>query len=205
MTYKFTADQVGHLITCPKKTEWHALLEELLPKYQINNKLRVAAFIAQCGHESGGFTVLHENLNYKAERLCQVFPKYFHDLATAKLYEHRPEKIANRIYGGRMGNGVESTGEGYKFCGRGLIQLTGKENYTKFAKSISMPIDELCAYMCTEKGALESACWFWNSHNLNEHADRSDMKTITKIINGGLNGLDDRMLRYNAALKVLPV
>ena len=204
MTYKFTIEHLGHLITCPKKAEWHVALEEILPKYNINSKLRVAAFIAQCGHESGGFTVLHENLNYRAERLCEVFPKYFRDVATAKKYEKNPEKIANRIYGGRMGNGTEDTGDGFKFCGRGLIQLTGKENYTKFAKSVNMPIEDLCAYMCTEKGALESACWFWSTHNLNEHADHSDMKTITKIINGGLNGLDDRMKRYTEALHHLP-
>jgi putative chitinase len=184
--------------------EWKAALDKILPKYEINTKLRVAAFIAQCSHESGQFTVLHENLNYRAETLVKVFPKYFPTLAVAKQYAKQPEKIANKVYGGRMGNGPEATGEGFKFCGRGLIQLTGKANYCSMAKDLGVDTDHLCEYLCSFEGALESACWFWDKHDLNTHADKKDILTITKKINGGTNGLEERNANYALALKHLP-
>jgi putative chitinase len=184
--------------------EWKAALDKILPKYEINTKLRVAAFIAQCSHESGQFTVLRENLNYRAETLVKVFPKYFPTLAVANQYAKQPEKIANKVYGGRMGNGPEATGEGFKFCGRGLIQLTGKANYLSMAKDLGVEVDHLCEYLCSMEGALESACWFWDKHDLNTYADKKDMLTITKKINGGTNGLKERNANYALALKHLP-
>lgn len=184
---------------------WHSALERCLPDYDINTPERVAAFVAQCAHESGNFKFLQENLNYKAESLCRVWPRYFPNIDVARQYEKRPEKIANRAYGGRMGNGPEETGDGWKFCGRGLIQLTGRSNYQSFADSIETHIDDVPAYLATFEGAVQSACWFWESNNLNQWADKGDILTLTKRINGGTIGLDDRIKHYNHALHVLGV
>ena len=158
--------------------------------------------MAQCAHESGGFTALHENLNYKAESLCKVWPRYF-NLSNADDYAHQPEKIACRAYAGRMGNGDEASGDGWSYCGRGLIQLTGKNNYQAFADSIQTDISQIPAYLQTFEGAIQSACWFWENNNLNACADAGDIVKMTKIINGGELGLDDRTARYNHALQVL--
>jgi putative chitinase len=182
---------------------WHEALTQLLPDYEINTPKRVAAFIAQCAHESGGFKFLKENLNYKAESLVKVFPKYFKDIATAKAYEKQPAKIANKIYGGRMGNGDEASGDGYRYCGRGLIQLTGKDNYSWFAASLEISVEEAAEYLETFEGAAQSACWFWENNNLNSLADRGDILAMTKKINGGTIGLSDRIQHYNHALHVL--
>jgi putative chitinase len=182
---------------------WHEALTQLLPDYEINTPRRVAAFIAQCAHESGGFKFLKENLNYKAESLVKVFPKYFKDIATAKAYEKQPAKIANKIYGGRMGNGDEASGDGYRYCGRGLIQLTGKDNYSWFAASLEISVEEAADYLETFEGAAQSACWFWENNNLNSLADRGDILAMTKKINGGTIGLEDRIKHYNHALHVL--
>jgi putative chitinase len=162
----------------------------------------VAAFIAQCTHESGGFKRLKENLNYKAESLVRVFPKYFPSLDLAKQYAHDQEKIANRVYGSRMGNGDESSGDGFRYCGRGLIQLTGKNNYTKFSESIGITVEEVPSLLETFEGAVKSACWFWKTNNLNQYADAGDILTMTKRINGGTIGLEDRIKHYNHALEV---
>jgi putative chitinase len=132
-----------------------------------------------------------------------VFPKYFPTAALAESYAGKPEKIASKVYGGRMGNGDESTGEGYKFCGRGLIQLTGKDNYTRFAESLEMEIDEAIEYLETFEGAVQSACWFWETNNLNQWADKGDIITLTKRINGGTIGIEDRKHHYANAIKVL--
>ena len=182
---------------------WLAALNEILPDYEINTPKRVAAFVAQCAHESGGFKFLKENLNYKAESLLKVFPKYFKTLAEANQYAKQPEKIANKIYGGRMGNGPESSGDGFRYCGRGLIQLTGKDNYTWFAASLEIPVEEAAEYLQTFEGAVQSACWFWETNNLNQWADKGDIINLTKKINGGTIGLEDRIKHYNHALHVL--
>lgn len=179
------------------------VLNELFPKYEINTVNRVAGFLAQCGHESNGFTVLKENLNYGAQGLLGLFKKYFPDQATAKRYERQPEKIANRIYANRMGNGPESSGEGWKFRGRGAIQLTGKDNYSQFAKYISKTLDETVAYLETVDGAVESACWFWSKNGLNAICDKDDIVLMTKRINGGTIGLEDRKKHYNHAKHLL--
>jgi len=182
---------------------WHSALTQLLPDYEINTPKRVAAFIAQCAHESGGFKFLRENLNYKAESLVKVFPKYFKDMATANAYAKQPQKIANRVYANRMGNGDEASGDGWRYCGRGLIQLTGKDNYSWFAASIETPVEQVSEYLETFEGAAQSACWFWETNNLNQWADKGDILTMTKRINGGTIGLEDRIKHYNHALHVL--
>jgi putative chitinase len=184
---------------------WHGALSQCLPDYDINTPRRVAAFVAQCAHESGGFVFLQENLNYKAESLMRVWPKYFKDLATAQRYAHNPERIANRAYANRMGNGDEASGDGWRFCGRGLIQLTGKDNYQAFADSIETELEDIPHYLATFEGAVQSACWFWESNNLNKWADAGDITTLTKKINGGTLGLDERMKHYAHALHVLGV
>jgi putative chitinase len=199
-------EQLEELISGnPYVEHWHHALEEALPDYDINTPRRVAAFVAQCAHESGGFVFLQENLNYKAESLMRVWPKYFKDLATAQRYAHNPERIANRAYANRMGNGDEASGDGWRFCGRGLIQLTGKDNYQAFADSIETELEDIPHYLATFEGAVQSACWFWETNNLNKWADAGDIVTLTKRINGGTLGLDDRMKHYTHALHVLGI
>ena len=134
---------------------------------------------------------------------CKVFPRYFPNIELATQYAHNQEKIANRVYGNRMGNGDETTGDGFRYCGRGLIQLTGKDNYTKFAESIETPLSEITEFLGTFEGAVQSACWFWEANNLNQWADKGDILTLTKRINGGTIGLEDRIKHYNHALEVL--
>ena len=183
--------------------QWHKALSQLFPDYEINTPKRIAAFMAQCAHESGGFIFLTENLNYKAESLMKTFPKYFSDRDTANAYAKQPIKIANRVYANRMGNGDEASGDGYRYCGRGLIQLTGKTNYDWFAASLEISATEASEYLETFEGAAQSACWFWESNNLNVEADAGDIKKMTKKINGGYIGLDDRIKHYEHALHIL--
>lgn len=183
--------------------EWYDALSVLLPDYDINTPLRVAAFLAQCGHESGGFVFLRENLNYRAESLMRNWPKHFPTIEIARQYERKPIMIANRAYANRMGNGNEESGDGWRYCGRGLIQLTGKDNYEEFAQSIETPVEEIPDYLATFEGAAQSACWFWETNKLNREADVGDLKTMTRKINGGYNGLEDRVKHYHHALKIL--
>jgi putative chitinase len=203
-TFEFTKEQLAQIIPGNQYTShWYKALCDILPGYSINTPERVAAFLAQCAHESGGFKFLKENLNYKAESLLKVFPKYFKTIDEARAYEKKPEKIANKIYGNRMGNGDEASGDGFRYCGRGLIQLTGKENYSWFAASLEIPVEEASEYLETFEGAVQSACWFWESNNLNQWADKGDILTLTKRINGGTIGLEDRIKHYNHAVHVL--
>ena len=192
----------------PYVEHWHQALSQLLPDYEINTAQRIAAFVAQCSHESGGFTALKENLNYKAVTLRKIFPKYFPSDDLANAYANMPNKqeaIANRVYASRMGNGDEHSGDGYRYCGRGLIQLTGKTNYQSFADSLEMNVEDVPEYLATFEGAAQSACWFWESNNLNQWADKGDILTLTKRINGGTIGLEDRIKHYEHALHVLGV
>jgi putative chitinase len=201
-----TREQLSQLIPGnPYISHWCDALNEILPEYDINTPQRVAAFIAQCAHESGGFKFLKENLNYKAASLRKVFPKYFPDDAIAAAYANKPEMIANRVYANRMGNGDEASGDGFRYCGRGLIQLTGHDNYAFFAGSLDIPIEEATEYLQTFEGAVQSACWFWESNNLNQWADKDDILTLTKRINGGTIGLEDRKKHYEHAKHVLGV
>jgi putative chitinase len=207
-----TLSQLKQLLPRNKYVEhWHHALSQLLPDYDINTANRIAAFVAQCSHESGGFTTLKENLNYKPQSLRRLFSKYFPDDAIANQYCARPNKqeaIANRIYANRMGNGDESSGDGYRYCGRGLIQLTGRSNYQSFADSIEvdgrpLKIDEVPEYLACFEGAAQSACWYWETNKLNQWADAGDILTLTKRINGGTIGLEDRKKHYEHALHVL--
>jgi len=199
-----TRDQLAKLIPGNQYVdEWYEALSQLLPDYDINTPQRIAAFIAQCAHESGGFKFLKENLNYRAESLMRVWPRYFPNIEIARQYAHKQEKIANRAYANRMGNGNEASGDGWKFCGRGLIQLTGRNNYESFAESIETPVEEIPEYLATFEGAAQSACWFWETNNLNKWADQGEMVTLTKKINGGTLGLEDRIKHYKHALEVL--
>lgn len=204
--FEFTKEDLGKILTNNQEVDaWFDVLDAVLPKFAINTLPRVAAFLAQCGHESNNFTILQENLNYSAERLRAVFPRYFPTVAAAEPYNRQPEKIGNKIYGGRMGNGDEASGDGYKFRGRGILQVTGHDNYK--ACSLSLFGDERLvddpSYLQTKEGAVQSACWFWNTRNLNALADADDIKEMTRKINGGYLGLDDRMARYEHAVSVL--
>jgi putative chitinase len=204
MSFILSQEQLAQLIPGnPYVDHWYEALALCLPDYDINTPQRVAAFIAQCAHESGGFKFLKENLNYKAASLTKVWPKYFPTMEVAQQYANKQEMIANRAYGGRMGNGPEGSGDGWKFCGRGLIQLTGRSNYQAFADSIETDVEEIPAYLGTFEGAVQSACWFWESNKLNQWADKNDILTLTKRINGGTLGLEDRIKHYNHALHVL--
>jgi putative chitinase len=176
--------------------------KSLLDEYEINTPKRVAAFLAQCAHESGGFVFVTENLNYNASGLMRVFPKYFPDMATAKQYERNPKKIASRVYASRMGNGNEESSEGWKFRGRGILQLTGKDNYFWFAASLEITPEQAVDYLETFEGAAQSACWFWETNKLNALADAGDIKGMTKRINGGFIGLADREHHYEMALNM---
>jgi putative chitinase len=178
-------------------------LNATFEKYNISTKSRQAMFLAQVGHESANLTAVRENLNYGADGLRRVFPKYF-DASIATAYHRQPERIANRVYANRMGNGPEKSGDGWKFRGRGAIQITGKENYSKLQYAMGHgSIETTIAWLETSLGAVMSAGWYWDSRGLNAHADVGDIVTVTKKINGGTNGLDDRKLLYARALKLL--
>ncbi len=183
-----------------------AQIPDTASKFQINTPLRLAHFLAQCGHESGGFRATQENLNYSAKGLNGIFKKYFPTEAAAAPYARQPIKIASKVYGGRMGNGPESTQEGYKFRGRGYIQLTGKENYTAFGKAINEDIlsnpDKVASSY-----ALLSAAWFFNKNGLHKMADEGATDTvvtkITKRVNGGTIGLADRIKHFKEYYSLL--
>ncbi len=177
--------------------------KSLLDEYQINTPKRVAAFLAQCGHESGGFVFVTENLNYSASGLMRVFPKYFPTQDLAKQYERNPKKIASRVYANRMGNGDEASAEGFKFRGRGILQLTGKDNYFWFGASLDLTPEQASEYLETFEGAAQSACWFWETNKLNKFVDGNDFKGLTRAINGGYIGLADREHHYEIALAML--
>jgi len=202
-TFNFTKQQLKEMIPKnPYVDQWFEAISEILPEYEITTPQRVAAFLAQCAHESGGFVFLKENLNYKAASLRRVFPKYFPDDAIAAQYAGKGEMIANRVYANRMGNGDEASGDGFRYCGRGLIQLTGKNNYTFFAGSLDIPVEEASEYLQTFEGAVQSACFFWEQNKLNQWADKGDILTLTKRINGGTIGLEDRIKHYEHALHI---
>jgi putative chitinase len=183
-----------------------AQIPDTAAKFGITNTLRLAHFLAQCGHESGGFKAVQENLNYSAKGLTGTFGKYFVNEAAALPYERKPEKIANKVYGSRMGNGAEASGEGWKFRGRGYIQLTGKDNYTKFDKTVDEDILANPDLVAT-KYPLASAAFFFNSNNLwticDKGADESAVTAVTKRVNGGTIGLADRIKHFNEYYNLL--
>lgn len=203
-----TAEQFHKLFPRnPEPQVWAEAMANVFPVYEINTPQRVAAFLAQCGHESGGWTVFEENLNYSAQGLRKIFGKYFPNDELALAYQRQPEKIANRIYANRMGNGPEESGDGFKYRGRGPIQLTGKANYTAFAKDMFEDWENVVEnpdWVTYDKDfALMSAIWFWNKNKLNHEADIGDIKTMTRKINGGYIGLEDRIKHYNECIHEL--
>jgi len=183
-----------------------AQIPSIETKFEINTPLRLAHFLAQCGHESGGFKVLRENLNYGAKGLRSIFGKYFPTDALALAYERKPEKIANRVYANRMLNGDEASGDGYKFCGRGFIQLTGKENYTNFGKAIGVDLTATPDLVATQY-PLMSAAWFFHKNGLHKMADggatEATVTSVTKRVNGGVIGLPDRIKHFNEYYNLL--
>ena len=208
MSFELKKEHLAALIPGNKDVDaWHAALVDVLPKYGINTERRMAHFISQTSHESNNFRSLEENLNYSEKSLLAVFGRYFGAApkANAAEYARNPEKIANRVYNDefrkyKMGN--TQPGDGWRFRGRGLKQLTGRENYTGFGKFMGMSAEEAAEYVATPKGAVESACWFWDTKKLNNIADTDDVVKMTKIINGGNIGLADRQARYKKAMEV---
>ena len=207
-----TLEQFSAMITKNKDPKaWYEAAVPMFEKYKINTPLRIAGFMAQCAHESADFTMLEENLNYSEAALNSVFGRYFGTESgkrNAKEYARNPEKIANYVYQdefrsakGALGN--TNAGDGWRFRGRGIKQLTGRNNYTAFAKSVGMTAEEAAEYVATPKGALESACWFWATNKLEKFADANDNLGLTKRINGGTIGLDDRNKRFEAAKAIL--
>jgi len=183
--------------------KWLEPLNETFQKYDISTPTRQAFFIGQCAHESGNFRILEENLNYSASALMRVWPSRFPDLNVASQYANNPEKIANKVYAGRMGNGTEETGDGYKFIGRGLIGITGRDSYDRCGKALGIDLISEPQLLVDPHYAAMSAGWFWNRAGLNALADVKDYDTMTKRINGGLIGLDDRKVKIAKAISVL--
>lgn len=183
---------------------WLVIINEFLSKYEIDTPERIAMFFAQTGHESNDFNNLHENLNYSWQRLREVFPRYFKTDAFAKQYHRKPVEIANRVYDDALRTnkiGNTQPGDGYRFCGKGIIQLTGRWNYEKFGKSVGMTAESASDYLLTKRGAFESACWFWKVNGINRHV--GDVRAASKAINGGNIGLQDRSVRYRRCLAAL--
>lgn len=200
-----TAEQLKGLLPTNRSTnDWLDLINEMLPRYNINTPQRIAGFFAQTGHESNDYKTLEENLNYRADSLERVFSKYFSRAGrNAAEYAGQPEAIANIVYANRLGNGDTASGDGYFFRGGGPIQLTGRANYTDFGATLGMTAEEAAEYVRTKRGALESACWYWKTRNLNVACDRQDIVGMSKIVNGGTIGLKDRMERWEKNLRIL--
>jgi putative chitinase len=204
-SFNFTTDKLAACINNQNIGVWYDALYQLLPDYGITTKRRVAGWLSQTGQESGDFRFLTENLNYSADALMRVWPRHYPTQAIANRYHRQPEKIANRSYANRMGNGPEESGDGWKYRGRGLIQVTGKDNYlrcsmTLYGDDILLDKPEI---LCEVDGAVRSACWYWNFRNINVDADNGDVLSMTKKINGGTHGLDERTKRYNRCMSVL--
>lgn len=193
-----TEDQLKEMHIDPA---WLEALEETFHRFEINTPARQAAFIGQCAHESGNFKTLQESLNYSAEALCRVWPSRFPNFEAAQPYHRNPEKIANKVYSGRMGNTED--GDGWRYRGRGLIQLTGRDNYMLASDALRVDFVSDPDLVLTRKYAALTAGWYWNKRNLNKEADAKDYVSMTKKINGGVIGLDDRIAHITTAMKVL--
>lgn len=194
-------EKISRIITVSSGL-WYPLLQKHLPPAFINTEKRVSLFLAQTSHESAEYTRISENLNYSASGLRKIFKKYFTE-EQAEQYARQPERIANRVYANRMGNGSESSGDGWRFRGHGLIQLTGKNNHQAFADFLKIPMNKCLEYLTTREGALHSAVWYWNVNSLNRYADKSDVLGSTKVINGGTIGLEQRTEEFHRILKIL--
>ncbi len=180
-----TTQQLGQiLLNNHNPGSWLESVNTILPEFEINTVDRVSAFFGQCGYESDDFTRLEENLNYRGDVLWKLFHMHFKDQSEANSYAHHPEMIANRIYANRLGNGDEKSGDGWNFRGRGIIQITGRENYEDFFKDSLLHISNDPNFLTTPKGAILSACWFWKKNSLNDLADHNNLSLITERING---------------------
>jgi len=186
-----------------KAGEWIDAINATFEKFDISTPERQACFLGQCAHESGGFTALSENLNYSASSLCRVWPKRFPTVTDGQNYERNPQKIANKVYANRMGNGDEESGEGWAYRGRGLIQLTGKTNYEACGEAIGVDLVSNPDLVSTPEYAALTAGWFWDKNHLNKFSDANDMEGLTKKINGGTHGIEDRVARTQLALDIL--
>lgn len=195
-----TAEQLAKLHI---GAQWVDALNETFERFGIDTPKKQAAFIGQCGHECGNFKVLEENLNYRAETLCKLWPKRFPSLEFAKQYERQPKKIANSVYASRMGNRDEASGDGFRFRGRGCIQLTGHSSYYHAGKALGVDFVMEPDLVAQPKYAALTAGWFWSTHDCNALAQAADWVKLTKKINGGTIGLDDRIKHINHALEVL--
>ena len=201
--FDFTVEDLEQMVpNCKEPDELYEALCHVCPNYEIDTVDRLAAFVAQCGHESADFTRLKENLNYSASALVRVWPRHFNE-ENAQEYHRQPEKIANRAYRDRMGNDDEESGDGWRYRGRGAIQLTGYNNYNAFSEDAGMDIEDAVDYLETLEGAVESAAWFWLKNDLNEMADDRDNTAMTKRINGGTHGIEDRKERLINNLEIL--
>jgi len=178
-------------------------INTILPKYDINTPVRISGFLAQCAVESGQFNILIENLNYSSEGLVKTFRKYFPTIESTITYAHNPERIANKVYANRMGNGSELSGEGWKYRGRGAIQTTGKDNYSKLSIYLNKGLDEAVNYCNTLDGAIESACFYWKNNRINIYADAKNINAMTYAVNGGYNGLSERTAFWQRSLLIL--
>lgn len=193
-----TLDQIKKI--CPKFPQsLYVSLMFILHNYNLYTRQRASMFIAQLAHESAEFTVRKENLNYSRDGLLKTFPKYF-NASNVDLYARQPEKIANRVYANRMGNGDEKSGDGFRYCGRGFLQLTGRSNYRACGQAMHLPLEEKPELLLEPDNAFISAVWFWKNNGLTELSDKGDIVAVTKKINGGINGLDDRKRYYEKAL-----
>jgi putative chitinase len=190
-------------LTAAERTAWAETLNERLCKAAITKSRRVAGFLGQCAVESGGFQILEEDLSYSAARLCKVWPGRFPDADAAEACAYQPEALANAVYANRMGNGDPGSGDGWYFRGRGLIQITGRTAYERFARAMNMPLDRAVAHAGTAAGAADSAIWFWSDNNLNQLADAWLLDALTRRINAGLTQAAQRNRLCNAALHAL--
>jgi len=189
------------LIALGIENKWLDPLNATFDKYEINTPKRQAGFIGQCQHESGNFKTLEENLHYSAASLMRVWPSRFPDQATADQYANNPEKIANKVYAGRMGNTED--GDGFKYRGRGVLQLTGKDSYIFCGQALKLDLMDNPDLLLEPMNAMLSAGWFWNKRGLNAAADVSGWEEVTRKINGGVLGLDDRIAKITKALQIL--
>lgn len=210
--FEFTSDQFAEFLGHKSDAEqWYSALCKYLPDYDINTRSRVSAFLAQTHHESAGYRFLSENLNYRWQSLMRVWPRHFPTEAIAKSYAHDPERIANRAYANRMGNGNEASGDGWRYRGQGLIQLTGRDNQARFAADAGMSLADVPDYLGTYSGAVHSACWFWQENNLNRWVDSNDFDGLSDAINlgrktaehGDAHGFQDRLNQYHRAMAIL--
>lgn len=208
-TFNLTVDQLSRILPRNKEIPaWHKALVRVLPRYQINTVERAAAFLAQCAHESLEFTILEENLNYSAAQLVKTWPKRF-NAATAAQVARQPRRIAEIAYGGRMGN--TQPNDGYLFRGQGIIQLTGRDNFTRFGQTVNRTAEQAIEYIQTKEGAVEAAAWFWKTNNLNRWVDAGDFDGLSDAINigrktpkiGDAHGFLDRKSRYERAVQIL--